>query len=317
LGRPAVVGIHTARGISNEQLLEAAATAEAGSEHPLARAIRDAVQITDERIGTPRAIPGSGVVWIGRDAHQILVGTRSLLEQHGVKPLTESPHQDTTVHVAENGQALGYLRFADSTRSGAREAIARLSERGIVAAVLTGDRSAPALTVARAVGLSPEAIHADQSPEAKAQRILETRAAGHAVGFVGDGLNDGPALAAADFGIAVQSACATSAAAAAVVLADGGIERLPEVLALGRRTSRVMRQNLAWAVGYNLLALPLAVSGVVSPALAAAAMVLSSLSVTVNAWRLQRRGESQTACAPLSIEKAGGPTRRRRRPSPS
>jgi heavy metal translocating P-type ATPase len=316
-GRPAVVGIHTARGISNEQLLAAAATAEAGSEHPLARAIRDAVQITDERIGTPRAIPGSGVVWIGRDAHQILVGTRSLLEQHGVKPLTESPHQDTTVHVAENGQALGYLRFADSTRSGAREAIARLSERGIVAAVLTGDRSAPALTVARAVGLSPEAIHADQSPEAKAQRILETRAAGHAVGFVGDGLNDGPALAAADFGIAVQSACATSAAAAAVVLADGGIERLPEVLALGRRTSRVMRQNLAWAVGYNLLALPLAVSGVVSPALAAAAMVLSSLSVTVNAWRLQRRGESQTACAPLSIEKAGGPTRRRRRPSPS
>jgi heavy metal translocating P-type ATPase len=306
LGQPTVVGIHAARGISNERLLAAAATAEGGSEHPLARAIRDAVQTVDERIGTPRAIPGLGVVWSGRKGDQILAGTRALLEHYGVKPLPEASHQDTTVHVAENGQALGYLRFADRARGGAREAITHLSERGIALAVLTGDRSAPALTLARAVGLTPEAVHADQSPEAKARRILDARAAGHTVAFVGDGLNDGPALAAADYGIAVQNACATSAAAAAVVLADGGIEKLPEVLALGRRTARVMRQNLVWAVGYNLLAVPLAVSGVVSPALAAAAMVLSSLSVTLNAWRLHRRGKSETAPSPFSTETAGG-----------
>jgi heavy metal translocating P-type ATPase len=306
LGQPTVVGIHAARGISNERLLAAAATAEGGSEHPLARAIRDAVQTVDERIGTPRAIPGLGVVWSGRKGDQILAGTRALLEHYGVKPLPEASHQDTTVHVAENGQALGYLRFADRARGGAREAITHLSERGIALAVLTGDRSAPALTLARAVGLTPEAVHADQSPEAKARRILDARTAGHTVAFVGDGLNDGPALAAADYGIAVQNACAASAAAAAVVLADGGIEKLPEVLALGRRTARVMRQNLVWAVGYNLLAVPLAVSGVVSPALAAAAMVLSSLSVTLNAWRLHRRGKSETAPSPFSTETAGG-----------
>jgi heavy metal translocating P-type ATPase len=301
LGQPTVVGIHTAQGISNEQLLTAAATAEGGSEHPLARAVRDAVQNVDDRIGTPRAIPGSGVVWTGPDADQIVVGTRALLEQHGVKPLTEAPHQDTVVHVAKNGRALGYLRFADKVRPGAREAIARLSERGIVLAVLTGDRSAPALALARTVGLPADAVHADQSPEAKAQRILERRAAGHIVAFVGDGLNDGPALAAADFGIAVQNTCASSAAAAAVVVMDGGVERLLEILALGRRTARVMRQNLAWAVSYNLLALPLAVSGVVSPSLAAAAMVLSSLSVTLNACRLHRQDASQTARTPLLI----------------
>jgi heavy metal translocating P-type ATPase len=306
LGRPTVVGIHAARGISNERLLATAATAGAGSEHPLARAIREAAQTADERIGTPRAIPGQGVVWIGRDADQILVGTRALLEQYGVRSLTEAPqHRDTTVHVAENGQALGYLRFADGARSGAREAIAELSERGMVLAVLTGDRLGPALSIARALGLHPDAIHADQSPEAKAQRILEMRAAGHTVAFVGDGLNDGPALAAADFGIAVQNASATSAAAAAVVLANGGIEKLTEVLLLGRRTAGVMRQNLTWAVGYNLLALPLAVSGVVSPALAAAAMVLSSLSVTLNAWRLHGRDKSERAHSPTSIEKPG------------
>ena len=174
--------------------------------------------------------------------------------------------------------------------------------------MLTGDRSAPALALATTVGLPADAVHADQSPEAKAQRILEARAAGHTVAFVGDGLNDGPALAAADFGIAVQNACASSAAAAAVVVVDGGVERLLEILALGRRTARVMRQNLAWAVSYNLLALPLAVSGVVSPSLAAAAMVLSSLSVTLNACRLHRQDASQTARPLSSIARGVKPT---------
>jgi P-type Cu+ transporter len=315
-GQPTVVGIHTAPDIREERLLAAAVTAEAGSEHSLARAIRDVAQKADERIGAPRAIPGYGVVWTGSNADQILVGTRALLEHYGVTPLAEAPHQDTTVHVAENGQVLGYLRFADGARRGAGEAITRLSERGIALAVLTGDRSAPALTLARAVGLPPDAVHADQSPEAKAQRILETRAAGHTVAFVGDGLNDGPALAAADFGIAVQNACASSAAAAAVVLADGGIEKLPEVLALARRTARVMRQNLAWAVGYNLLALPLAVSGVVSPALAAGAMVLSSLSVTLNAWRLHRQDTSETEHSLLPISGGARATPARRPCSP-
>ncbi len=139
-------------------------------------------------------------------------------------------------------------------------------------------------------------------PEDKARRIVEAQATGIKTAFVGDGLNDAPALAAADLGIAVQGASASSTAAAAIVLIDGGIERLPQAIAIARRTARVMRENLAAAVVYNVLAIPLALSGVVSPVMAAALMVASSLSVTLNASRLALEGaskRSQPATEPL------------------
>jgi P-type E1-E2 ATPase len=152
--------------------------------------------------------------------------------------------------------------------------------------MLTGDETEVALAVARAVGIATDQVYAEQQPEAKSARIVAAEATGRTVAFVGDGLNDAPALAAADLGIAVAGASASSVAAASIVLVDGGIEKLNAALVVARATARVMRQNLGAAVIYNLLAVPLAASGFVAPAMAAGLMIASSLSVTLNAARL-------------------------------
>jgi P-type E1-E2 ATPase len=157
---------------------------------------------------------------------------------------------------------------------------------GADVAMLTGDRMQVALRIAQALGIDDCAIYASHGPAEKAKRIVAAQAAGAKVAFVGDGLNDAAALAAADFGVAMGTASASSVAAASVVLVDGGIEKLSVALSLAQRTAQAMRQNLAAAAIYNVLAIPVAVAGWVSPALAAALMIASSLSVTLNASRL-------------------------------
>ena len=176
--------------------------------------------------------------------------------------------------------------FSDTPRSGAKQAIEALRVSGAGIAMLTGDETAVALGVAGAVGIGSDQVYAEQQPEAKSARIVTAQATGCSVAFVGDGLNDAPALAAADLGIAVAGASASSVASASIVLVAGGIEKLNAALVLARATARVMRQNLGAAVIYNLLAVPLAASGFVAPAMAAGLMIASSLSVTLNAARL-------------------------------
>jgi Cu+-exporting ATPase len=178
------------------------------------------------------------------------------------------------------------LMFADTPRAGARQAINALRGSGASIAMLTGDETEVALGVAKAVGIASGRVYAEQQPEAKSARIVAAQAKGCTVAFVGDGLNDAPALAAADLGVTVAGASASSVAAASIVLVDGGIERLDAALLVARATARAMRQNLGAAVIYNLLAVPLAVGGFVAPAMAAALMIASSLSVTLNAARL-------------------------------
>jgi P-type E1-E2 ATPase len=152
--------------------------------------------------------------------------------------------------------------------------------------MLTGDRIDVARRVAQSVGISRDQVYAEQWPEAKSARILAVQATGSTVAFVGDGLNDAPALAAADLGITVGGASASSVAAASIVLVDQGIERLEAALLTARVTARAMGQNLCSAVIYNLLAIPLAAAGFVPPAMAAGLMIASSLSVTLNSARL-------------------------------
>src|SRR6202040_3812496 len=180
----------------------------------------------------------------------------------------------------------GCLLFADAPREGAKQAVAALRKSGAEIAMLTGDGFEVAASVAEAVGLANGLVYAEQQPEAKAARIVAAQGRGCVVAFVGDGLNDAPALAAADLGIAVGGASASSVAAASIVLVDGGIEKLNAALVVARATARVMRQNLGAAVIYNLLAMPFAASGFVAPAMAAGLMIASSLSVTLNAARL-------------------------------
>ncbi|MCX4148872.1 cation-translocating P-type ATPase [Paraburkholderia madseniana] len=289
-GSPRLVQSQCADSVSTVDLFVDAAIAERGSEHPLAKAIESLVPpscraTVDGATGTSHATPGAGVEWIGADGSRILAGNASFLAGHGV-PVPDTAATHTTVHVARDGRWRGALHFADAPRAGARRALATLRTTGAALAMLTGDEPAVGLRVAEAVGIDSGAVYAGQSPEEKARRIVAAQAAGTKVAFIGDGLNDAPALAAADLGIAVANATASSVAAASIVLVEGGIEQLNAALAIARRTARVMRQNLIAAAIYNLLAVPLALSGVVSPAMAAALMIASSLSVTLNSSRL-------------------------------
>jgi heavy metal translocating P-type ATPase len=289
-GMPKLVGSHVKEGISEAELIAEAAIAERGSEHPLAKAVCSLLPpsrraLAEAATGSSRAIPGSGVEWIGADGTCILVGSGPFLITRGVCP-PEVIAEHTTAHVARNGQWLGALLFSDTPRAGATHALAQIRAAGGDLAMLTGDQMGVALRVAEAVGIDDHAIYASHSPEDKAQRIVAAQASGAKVAFVGDGLNDAPALAAADLGVAVGNASASSIAAASLVLVDGGIEKLNVALSLARHTSRAMRQNLVAAAIYNVLAVPLAVSGFVSPAMAAALMIASSFSVTLNSSRL-------------------------------
>jgi heavy metal translocating P-type ATPase len=288
-GEPRLVDVRRAPEVTWDELLEEVALAERGSEHAIAKAIlallspeqRAAIQVP---VGSSRAVPGAGIEWQGEDGGWILAGTADLLRSHCVE-VPDSPGTSTLVHVARDGRWRGRLGFADRPRQGARECLARLRAGGAAVVMLTGDRMSVAQSVAQAVGVPQEAILAGRSPEQKAAHIRAAQAAGFRVAFVGDGLNDAPALAAADLGVAVGSASASSMAAASIVL-DAGIEKLDSALSVAHRTAAAMRQNLTAALAYNVLAVPLAVAGLVSPTLAAALMVASSLSVTLNTCRL-------------------------------
>jgi heavy metal translocating P-type ATPase len=289
-GRPKLVDVALATGVSRDELFEDAAIAERGSEHPIAKAIRSLRAETHgaglgTQAGASRAVPGRGVEWHDGNGTSILVGSRHYLMTYGIRPPKVETHH-TSVHVARNGQWRGCLMFSDTPRAGAKQAIEALRKSGAGIAMLTGDETEVALGVAEAVGIASDLVYAEQQPEAKSARIVAAEATGCTVAFVGDGLNDAPALAAADLGIAVGGASASSVAAASIVLVDGGIEKLNAALVVARATARVMCQNLGAAVIYNLLAMPFAASGFVAPAMAAGLMIASSLSVTLNAARL-------------------------------
>lgn len=289
-GRPRLVDVAHAPGVSRDELIKDAAIAERGSEHPLAKAIRSLRAETQgaglsTHKGISRAVPGRGVEWEDGNGTSILIGSRDYIANSGV-PVPEVRSHHTNVHVARNGEWRGCLMFDDAPRPGARRVIAELRRSGARIAMLTGDEREVALRVAQAVRIASDQVFAEQRPEAKSARIVDTQATGRVVAFVGDGLNDAPALAAADLGVTVEGASASSVAAASIVLIDRGIERLDVALRIARATARAMRQNLGAAVIYNLLAVPLAASGFVAPGLAAGLMIASSLSVTLNAARL-------------------------------
>ncbi len=297
-GKPRLVRALTAHDVRKADLIEEAARAERGSEHPIAAAIRTLVApdrlacAVDAPPGTSRAVPGAGVLWQGAHGERILAGTAAFLRSHHV-PVPDIDDATTAVHVARNGRWRGMLGFADRPREGARHAIHSLRAQGATVAMLTGDRPGVARAIADAVGLGDAPLFAAQGPEQKAAHIVAAqRISQGGVAFVGDGLNDAPALAAADVGIAVGSASAASMAAASIVLVDAGVEKLDLALRLARRTALTMHQNLAAAVVYNVLAIPAAVCGFVSPATAAALMVVSSVSVTLNAARLAARTDA-------------------------
>ncbi len=291
-GRPELVALHPAPGFPAATALRLAASLQAGSEHPLARAVLSCVPTQDLAAARGvRALPGRGLE--GEiDGHRLLLGSARLMAEAGVDiaPLRReaaalAAQGRTTSYLAEHGRLLALLGFGDQPRAGAAAAVARLRAEGLGVVLLTGDNQAAADAAAGLLGI--DEVHAEALPADKARIVAALRGAG-AVAMVGDGVNDAAALAAADLGLAMATGADVAAAAAGITLMRGDPMLVPAALDIARRTDRRIRQGLAWAFAYNLIGIPLAAAGVLSPVLAGAAMALSSVSVVGSALLLRR-----------------------------
>jgi Cu+-exporting ATPase len=276
-GKPALVGVHAI----DDRMLRFAAAAERASEHPIARAIVEAASdIPDARDVT--ATPGGGVTAVVEGV-TVVAGTADFLALGDIAVPTDDRFPAATLcHVALDGRYAGVIAVADPPASDARATVAKLHTMGIDSIMITGDREAAARWIAGEVGIAR--VHAGVRPQEKAAIIdAETRR----VAMVGDGVNDAPALASADLGVALGTGTEIAAASADVTLLRGGIGSLPTVFALARATLHTIRRNLVAASVYNLVCIPIAAAGWLSPVLASAAMSLSSVTVLLSSLRLR------------------------------
>jgi len=299
-GRPALTGVRTAPGADLDEgtLLALAAAAEQDSEHPLARAIVRAA--TERGLGVPPAAgftssPAVGVT-ARADGYEIRVGGPRLLEEARQEELPAADEWRTdgsiVLHVLRDGVVAGALRLADEVRPQAADAVRRLRDQGVQVVMVTGDAEAVARSVAQQLGI--ERWFAGVRPEDKAATVLELQRERRRVAMVGDGVNDAPALAQADVGIAIGAGTDVAIASAGVILAGDDPRSVLSVIELSRASYRKMKQNLWWAAGYNLVSVPLA-AGVLAPigfvmpiSAGAILMSLSTVVVALNAQLLRR-----------------------------
>ncbi len=301
VGQPRLVAFVAAPGVDEAQQLAAAASLQSGSEHPLARAVVDAARERGIAIAAPeavRAVAGRGTEGeVG--ARSYLIASLRWVGELGV-PLDalqgevqrlqgQGATLSALVERVTDGLALrALMAFADEPKAGAKEALARLRSSGVRLAMISGDNRAAALAMARRLGLQPDEVQAEVLPGDKAERVAALRSGGQVVAMVGDGVNDAPALAAADVGIAMGTGTDVAMHAAGVTLMRGDVGLVAGALEISHRTVRKIRQNLFWAFAYNVAGIPLAALGYLSPVVAGAAMALSSVSVLTNALLLKR-----------------------------
>jgi Cu+-exporting ATPase len=302
LGRPVLTALVPVAGSGDEAaLLATAASLQGGSEHPRARAVVASARERGLPVRAPeavRAVPGRGSE--GEiDARSWLIGSARWMEELAVDlgPLQADIErlagQGATLSVmverATQGlAACAVMAFADEPKAGAREALAALRARGLRLAMISGDNRAAALAMAARLGLREDEVHAEVLPGDKAAQVAALKQGGRVVAMVGDGVNDAPALAAADVGIAMGSGTDVAMHAAGITLMRGDVRLVAAALDVSGRTVHKIRQNLFWAFAYNVAGIPLAALGYLSPVVAGAAMALSSVSVMSNALLLKR-----------------------------
>jgi Cu+-exporting ATPase len=302
VGRPVVTDVVAAPGVPEDDVLALAAAAEQGSEHPIGEAIVNRAKelgLALPPVGEFVSIPGQGVDAMAADG-RVLLGNRALMEVRGIDVQALLPQAaalaaegKTVVVLAFAGQALGLVAAADVLKPDAAAAVAALRRLGLSAVMLTGDHRATALAIARQAGI--EQVLAEVQPDAKARAIAALQAEGFRVAMVGDGVNDAPALVQADVGIAMGSGTDVAIEAADVTLMRSDLMSVVAAVELSRRAIRIVKENLVWAFGYNVVLIPVAAGllyplwGVLlSPMLAGAAMAFSSVSVVTNSLRLKR-----------------------------
>jgi len=298
-GRPVVTDVLAADGI-----LPLAAAVERLSEHPLAEAIVEAAEAGGGAM--PRATgfeshTGRGVTGVV-EGRRVAVGNRALMTGLGIDAAALAADAErlaadgkTPMYVGVDGTAAGLLAVADPIKPTSAEAVAALHRLGLDVVLLTGDGRATALAVARQVGIAPERVVAEVLPEGKLAEVRRLQAEGRVVAMAGDGLNDAPALAQADVGIAMGTGTDVAMESGAITLMRGDLRGVPQAIALTRAAMRVIRQNLFWAFVYNVVGIPVAAGilypfggPLLTPAMAAAAMALSSVSVVTNSLRLRK-----------------------------
>jgi Cu+-exporting ATPase len=295
-GKPVLTDVVTAPNWTESDLLERVGAAEQSSEHPLAEAIVAGIRAKGLEL-TPTEkfenIPGYGVR-ASLKGQEILVGTRRLLADEQVNVSEETVQQmnrleeqgRTAMLVAVDGQWAGIVAVADTIKDTSREAIGRLQAMGIDVIMITGDNERTARAVAEQAGIGK--VLAEVLPEGKAAEVKKLQESGLKVAMVGDGINDAPALATADIGMAIGTGTDVAMEAADITLMRGDLNSIADAIEMSRRTMGNIKQNLFWALGYNVIGIPIAAVGFLAPWLAGAAMAFSSVSVVLNSLRLQR-----------------------------